>query len=70
MNEKDCFQRSPLHYAAAEGHKEIAELLIAKSADVNVKNKTGGTPLLSATAGGQKEVIEQLFSKSADVNAD
>jgi len=27
----------PLHHAAFEGHKEIVELLLAKSADVNAK---------------------------------
>jgi ankyrin repeat protein len=35
----------PLHYAAQKGHKEIAELLISKGADVNAKNKNGHTPL-------------------------
>ena len=30
-----------LHYAAAQCHKEIAELLIAKGADVNAKNGSG-----------------------------
>ncbi|MDB4668892.1 ankyrin repeat domain-containing protein [bacterium] len=33
---------TPLHAAAGKGHKEIAELLIAKGADVNAKDKTGG----------------------------
>ena len=31
--------------AAALGHKEIAELLIAKGADVNAKMEDGDTPL-------------------------
>jgi ankyrin repeat protein len=34
-----------LHYAAFNGHKEIAELLIAKGADLNAKNNYGNTPL-------------------------
>jgi len=37
--------KTPLHYAAGHGHKEIAELLITKGADVNAKNKKGKTPL-------------------------
>ena len=36
---------TPLHYAAANGHKEIAELLIEKGADLNAKDEDGGTPL-------------------------
>jgi ankyrin repeat protein len=36
---------TPLHYAAREGHKEIAELLIAIGTFVNVKLKDGRTPL-------------------------
>ena len=36
---------TPLHYAAANGHKEIAELLIEKGADVKAKDEGGKTPL-------------------------
>ena len=36
---------TPLHYAVAFSHKETAELLIAKGADVNTKNELGETPL-------------------------
>ena len=41
-----------MHYAAGEGRKEIAELLIAKGADVNAKvvsgPNQGSTPLDAA----------------------
>ena len=36
---------TPLHSAVAEGHKEVAELLIANGADVNSMLKFGSTPL-------------------------
>jgi cytohesin len=67
VNAKDDFDgRTPLHYAAQLGHKEIVELLIANDADVNAKNKYGETPLLSAATKG---IAELLIAKGADVNA-
>ena len=42
MNAKDQDGRTPLLFAAHSGHKEIVELLIAKGADVNVKDAVGG----------------------------
>ena len=45
VNAKDEDENTPLHRAAYYGHKEIVVLLIAKGADVNVKNDVGYTPL-------------------------
>ena len=45
VNAKDEDETTPLHRAAYYGHKEIVVLLIAKGADVNVKNDVGYTPL-------------------------
>ena len=45
VNAKGGTGRTPLHWAAIEGHKEIAELLIAAGADLNAKDKYGNTPL-------------------------
>ncbi|MDB4816692.1 ankyrin repeat domain-containing protein, partial [bacterium] len=57
---------TPLHRAALKGHKEIAELLIAKGADVNAWDGNGKTSLhLAAT----KEIVELLIDKGANVNA-
>ena len=57
---------TPLHAAA---NKEIAELLIAKGADINAKDDTGGTPLFWAALEGNEEVAELLIRQGADVNA-
>ena len=45
VNAKTDVGTTPLFYAAADGQKEIAELLIVKGADVNAKNPSGRTPL-------------------------
>ena len=42
---EDRYGRTPLHYAASNGHKEIVELLIAEGAEVNAKDKGRKTPL-------------------------
>jgi ankyrin repeat protein len=57
---------TPLLLAAGNGHKEIAELLIAKGADVNGKDSYGRTPLHEETT---KEIAELLIAEGADVNA-
>ena len=59
---------TPLHVAALDGHKEIAELLIAEGAYVNAKNKRG-TPLHYAALSGHMEIVELLIAEGADVNA-
>jgi ankyrin repeat protein len=58
-----------LHWAALNGRKEIAELLLANKADVNAKNKYGATALLlAASTKGHKEIVEVLLAHGADAN--
>lgn len=66
---KDQFGRTPLHYAAASGHKDIAELLLANKAQVNAKANNGETPLHSAARKGNADVVDLLLDNAADVNA-
>ena len=51
---------TPLLHAAWFGHKEIAELLIAKGADVNGKDNVGGTPLDRAIFNKNTETADLL----------
>ena len=67
VNKKDKAEMTPLHPAAANDHKEIAELLIAAGADVNAKG--GMTPLHWEARKGHKEVAELLITKGAVLNA-
>uniref|UniRef100_UPI00403ECD4F protein kinase domain-containing protein n=1 Tax=Microcoleus sp. TaxID=44472 RepID=UPI00403ECD4F len=55
-----------LHFA---GSKEVAELLIAKGADVNAKGAYGWTPLHIAAMSDRIKVAQTLIAKGADINA-
>jgi len=68
VNAKSESGWTPLHTAAARGHKEIVELLIVEGADVNAGDKII-TPLHLAAFHGQPEIAELLIAKGADVNA-
>ena len=66
---KGEYALTPLHWAAAKGHKDVAELLLAGKADVNAKSIPGTTPLHCAALGGHKDVAELLLDNKTDVNA-
>jgi ankyrin repeat protein len=59
----------PLQTAAAEGKLEIVQLLLAKRADANGKDKYGRTALMAAAIKGQPATAEFLLKKGADANA-
>jgi cytohesin len=69
VNTKTKFMETPLHFAAENGQKEVAELLIDKGADVNANAKWERTPLHAAAKTGQKDIIELLIVADANVNA-
>ncbi len=60
VNAKGGTGRTPLHLAAIEGHKGIAELLIAEGADVNAKTTDGKTPL--------DEAVNPFYKKTEIAN--
>ena len=60
MNAKRNNGETPLHYAAT---KEVAELLIANSANKSAKDDSGETHLHHAAKYGRKEVVELLIAK-------
>ena len=49
-----------MHRAASRGHKEIAELLIAKGANVNAKDVVGITPLDQAITFGSPKTADLI----------
>jgi uncharacterized protein len=60
---------TPLHYAAYNGDRAMAELLLANGADVNAKDYFSGTPLHQAVMKAHKAMVEFLLAKGANVNA-
>ena len=68
VNAKDIVGKTPLHWAAGNEGRQVAELLIANGADVNAQSEMG-TPLHFAAAFGHKEIVELLIAKDAGVNA-
>jgi ankyrin repeat protein len=55
--------------AAGAGNKAIAELLLARGADVNTADKKGKTALFWAIDKGNVAIVEMLVENKANVNA-
>ncbi len=73
---KDADGRTPLHLAAinkfsrASSCSEVAAILLAGGADVDVRDNYAETPLCyAAAATGGKDMVELFLAKGADVNA-
>jgi ankyrin repeat protein len=57
--------QTPLMWAAAEGHSEAVQALIAAGAEINARSKAGFTPLLFAVREGRAEVVKILLKAGA-----
>ncbi|OUL19018.1 hypothetical protein BV372_33690, partial [Nostoc sp. T09] len=58
---------TPIYYAAAQGHREIVEILINYGADVNlgIEEDDAFNPLLAATINQHHDIIETLITQVA-----
>ncbi|MHB1456491.1 MAG: ankyrin repeat domain-containing protein [Armatimonadota bacterium] len=68
-NKPDPTGWTPLYYAAAGDHVEIAKFLIDNGADINLKTTTDGKSALHwAAFHGHLLVVELLLSRGAQIN--
>ena len=58
-----------LTIAADKGHYNFCEVVVARGANVEARNKKGGTPLWLACNGGHLDVAMMLVTSGADVDA-
>ena len=58
---------TPLHYACAKGHLEVAQYLLANGAAVDSLSPGDTTPLMMAVQSGNEPLIKLLLDKGADL---
>ncbi|XP_054156102.1 26S proteasome non-ATPase regulatory subunit 10-like [Oppia nitens] len=61
--------RSPIHWAASDGNKELVRKLIADGADIDATDEMGWTPLMIACSAGHYDIVQTLVEHKADINA-
>jgi ankyrin repeat protein len=69
VSTKDNQDQTPLHYAAMNDHKDVAQLLLENKADVNARTSDDWTPLHFAALNNHKDLVQLLLENKADVNA-
>ena len=63
------FRDTALGIAAEKGHYKFVELLLARHAPIDIKNKKGTTPLWMACYAGHIDVVKALVLSGADADA-
>lgn len=58
---RDVIQWTPLHWAARNGHTQIAQLLLQSNADVNARDADLKTPMHRAAFYGHLNMVQLLI---------
>ncbi|KAK2611965.1 hypothetical protein QQS21_002071 [Conoideocrella luteorostrata] len=69
INHKDATGRTPLSWAAGNGHEATVRLLLEKGASMSIKDKINGqTPLSLAAKNGHEAIVRLLHEKGASID--
>jgi hypothetical protein len=63
----DHISWTPLHYACAKGHLDVAQFLIANGAKIDSLSLGGTTPLMMAVQSGNELLVKLLLDKGANL---
>ncbi|KAF5634988.1 ankyrin repeat domain protein [Fusarium tjaetaba] len=67
IDPKDQYGKTPLIFAAKNGHVATATMLLENGANIEMHNTLGWTPLLHAIARGRVGIVDLLLRKGARV---
>ncbi|KAF7592995.1 hypothetical protein BBP40_012154 [Aspergillus hancockii] len=67
-NMKDSYSRTPMHYAAGNGHERVVDLLAGSGVDPDSYHDESATPLHQAAGNGHEAVVTMLLDKGASPN--
>ncbi|KAL4815700.1 ankyrin repeat-containing domain protein [Aspergillus spinulosporus] len=67
LSPKDDFGRTPLSYAAENGHYDVVDLLLDKGVATDQADKNGRTPLSWAAEAGNFDIVSELLQHGASV---
>ncbi|XP_013403524.1 inversin-like [Lingula anatina] len=68
VNAEDSFGRTPLYWAALNGHEDIVKLLLERGAVPNITDENGSAPLHRAAYKGHEDIVKLLLEHGADPN--
>ena len=67
VNASDYDKRCAVHLAASEGNLQIVETLLSAGANVNARDRWGGTPLRDAVREGHVKVAKFLHENGGEL---